>query len=576
MNAHAILHLTHSWLWRATWQASVVIGVVLLAQWVFGKHLSPRWRHALWALVLIRLALPWTFPSPISLFNWFSSGFPGAPSAMVMEKPAAVVTLSPQGDQAESVVAPPVLDGKNTWRNGFATLWLAGVVTLPVYLLVGSWRFGRTIRRERPVTDQNVLNLLEDCKQEMGVLTPLTLVETAAVASPSLFGFVRPRLLLPAGLTRNFSLAELRYVFLHELSHVRRGDILAGWLMTVPLIIHWFNPLVWFAWNRMRLDRELACDALALSRTREGENRHYGETIIKLLEGFSRPAMAPGLVGILENQNQIKRRISMIAQFKKTNRWPVLALAVSAALAMVTLTDAQTSQVAGDSPANGTVPDGPPRILSTSPQVGATEVSPDISEITVTFDRDMQGGFSWTGGGPEYPPAAEGQKVKWRDKRTCVMPVKLQAAHFYRVGINSTSFQNFRSAEGVPARPSAIYFTTQGASEEMKRKASKPQIVALEPKNGATDVDPSVTELRITFNVPMGGGFSWTGGGPEFPTIPDGKKPSWSADHKTCVLPVALQPGSTYRLGLNSPSHKNFQSAGGVPLDPVNYTFKTK
>lgn len=74
----------------------------------------------------------------------------------------------------------------------------------------------------------------------------------------------------------------------------------------------------------------------------------------------------------------------------------------------------------------------------------------------------------------------------------------------------------------------------------------------------------------------MGDGFSWTGGGPEFPTITEGKRPSWSEDHKTCILPVSLQPGSNYRLGLNSPSHKNFQSGGGVPLDPVVYTFSTK
>ncbi len=575
MNTQAFLDFTHSWLWRATWQASVVIVLVLLAQWIFRRQLSPRWRHALWLLVLIRLALPWTVPSPLSLFNWCERRLPGLESGGSEAVPTveALRTGESQSDTNPAVAPPPA---QPSWRTGFATLWLSGVVALPLYLLVTSWRFGRAIRRERPLTDQTVLNLLEDCKQEMGVYTPLTLIETAAVTSPSLFGFIRPRLLLPAGLTSRFSLPELRYVFLHELSHVRRGDIALSWLATLPLILHWFNPLVWLAWSRMRLDRELACDDLALSRTREGENRLYGETIIKLLEGFSRPAVSPGLAGILENKNQIKRRISMIAQFKRNQRWPWLALSVTAALALVTLTDAQTGRAADDNPAAGKVPEGPPRIVSTSPEVGATDVSPDLAEITVTFDRDMQGGFSWTGGGPEYPPGVEGQKANWRNKRTCVLPVKLQSARFYRVGINSTSYQNFRSADGVPARPSAIYFTTQGASDELKRKALKPMIVSMEPKNGATDVDPAVKELRITFNVPMGGGFSWTGGGPEFPTIPEGKRASWSADHKTCVLPVALQPGTAYRLGLNSPSHKNFQSAGGVPLDPVNYTFKTK
>jgi hypothetical protein len=188
----------------------------------------------------------------------------------------------------------------------------------------------------------------------------------------------------------------------------------------------------------------------------------------------------------------------------------------------------------------------------------------------------MGAGFSWTGGGPDYPPTPAGQKASWRDPRTCVLPVKLEAGRYYRVGINSTSYQNFRSAAGVPTRPAAVYFTTRGASEELKRKVQVPMIVGLIPKNGTQDVDPSLAEIRVTFNVPMGGGFSWTGGGENYPTIPEGKKPFWTEDKKTCVLPVQLKPGWEYRLGLNSPSHKNFQSAGGVPLQPVVLNFKTK
>lgn len=269
----------------------------------------------------------------------------------------------------------------------------------------------------------------------------------------------------------------------------------------------------------------------------------------------------------------------MIAKFKKTNNWPLVASSLLAALALVTLTDAQSGKGAPQTEGAGAVsadPQGPPKILATSPRVGETEVDPAITEITVTFDRDMQGGFSWTGGGPEFPASPEGKKAQWRDKRTCVLPVQLQSGRYYRVGINSASFQNFRSVEGISARPTAINFTTQGASPALKRQVSKPQIIALTPVNGAKDVDPNLTELHVTFNMPMGAGFSWTGGGPEFPTIPEGKKPYWMNDHQTCVLPVQLSPGSNYRLGLNSPSYKGFQSASGVPLEQVTYAFKTR
>lgn len=104
--------------------------------------------------------------------------------------------------------------------------------------------------------------------------------------------------------------------------------------------------------------------------------------------------------------------------------------------------------------------------------------------------------------------------------------------------------------------------------------ATVPQIVSMKPANDAKDVDPKIKELRVTFNVPMAAGFSWTGGGPNFPKTVG--RPRWTKDRKTCVLPVQLKSGWSYQLGLNSVSFKNFQSESGVPLEPVVYQFKTR
>jgi Bacterial Ig-like domain len=102
-----------------------------------------------------------------------------------------------------------------------------------------------------------------------------------------------------------------------------------------------------------------------------------------------------------------------------------------------------------------------PKIVSTQPVNGATGVDPGLAEITVTFDQDMDAGFSWTGGGPEYPTSPQGAKAQWRDKRTCVLPVALQSGRHYRVGINSPSYRNFRSTAGQSVAPSSISFTTR-------------------------------------------------------------------------------------------------------------------
>jgi beta-lactamase regulating signal transducer with metallopeptidase domain len=561
---------------KASWQAAVLILLVLVVQWAFGQRLSPRWRYGLWFLVAARLALPWTLPSPLSLFNFLSFPQASGAGASLSANLGGAASLSPAStaDGAAEAMEGGAGGGAAVaasvpWLLGS---WLAGAAALAGCLLLTHYRLWRRVAPCRPLIDARVMNLLEDCKQLMGLHVPVTLVETAAVRSPSLFGFVRPRLLLPTGLTSSFSEAELRHVFLHELSHIKRQDILTGWLMTALQILHWFNPLVWVAFHRMRVDRELACDALALSYAKEEENRPYGRTIIKLLERFGGSTWAPSLAGTVENKNQMKERISMIAKFRRTNRMPALAGALFIGLGLVTLTDAQTTgKPAPRKAASGS----PPSIVSTTPARGATDVDPGITEITVTFDRDMGGGMSWTGGGPEFPPIPEGQKPQWRDKRTCVMPVKLQAGHYYRVGINSTSYRNFRSAAGVPALTSAIYFTTRGASDALKAKTQVPKIVSLNPPNGAQEVSPGLKELRVTFDVLMGDGCSWCGDGPQFPKIPEGERPFWTDGGKTAVLPVELQPGMAYELGLNSPSHKNFQSAGGVPLEPVLYKFTT-
>ncbi len=685
------------WLLKASGQAAVLILLVLAAQWAFGRRLSPRWRYGLWLLVVVRLALPWTIPSPVSVFNLLNLSNASAAVGRLRPIPESQRPLAPS---AAVVPAAPLWEAvpgtPATTAKGFSVrlshlllVWAAGAVALAVCLGFTHYRLARKVTPCRPLIDARLMNLLEDCKQAMGLRVPVTLVETAAVGSPSLFGFVRPRLLLPVGLTRGFSQEELRFVFLHELSHIKRQDILTGWLMTALQILHWFNPLVWLAFHRMRVDRELACDALALSYAKEEENQPYGRTIIKLLEGFGCSTWAPSMAGTVENKNQMKERISMIAKFRKTSHGPALAGVLFIALGLVTLTDAQTGgkssspeaaggqapHIVATSPTVGATdvdpglteitvtfdqdmgagfswtgrgpdhpvtPEGqkaqwrdkrtcilpvkleaghyyrvginspsyrnfrseagvsaalsaiyfttqgatdeqklqmiPPRIIATSPVVGATEVDPAVTEITVTFNQEMDSGMSWTGGGPEFPPSPEGQKAQWRDKRTCVLPVKLEAAHFYRVGINSKSYQNFSSSHGLAALPSAIYFTTQGASDELKAMTLVPQVVKLDPFNGAQNVSPAVTELRVTFSVPMGGGCSWctvSDDGADYPKGPEGKRVYWTEDKMTCVLPVELKPGMTYRLSLNAPEFKNFQSAGGVPLEPVEYTFKT-
>jgi len=104
----------------------------------------------------------------------------------------------------------------------------------------------------------------------------------------------------------------------------------------------------------------------------------------------------------------------------------------------------------------------PPRVVKAVPDNGDTDVDPNLSEIRVTFDQDMQqGSFSWVGGGPTFPKLRG--KPLWIDARTCVLRVRLEPNHQYWVSINSNRFTGFRNKQGEPAVPYPMAFRTRSA-----------------------------------------------------------------------------------------------------------------
>jgi bla regulator protein BlaR1 len=275
-------------------------------------------------VVLLRLLLPVAPASPWSLYR-----LPG------LELPVAL--------------SVPISQGQLLWW-----IWAAGAATVATRLLYEERRLAWAIVRRRPVTDSRVLDLLEDCKAAMRIYTPLAVIETPQVSCPALHGLFRPRLLLPPGLLKDLSAADLRCVFLHELAHLRRHDIAVGWLMAWLQAVHWFNPLVWIAFHRLRADRELAADEVVLWLLGRRENRSYGEAILRLLHQGSTPGPDPALVGILEDQRQMERRLRHIARFDQLRRWPVVSLVLFGLVALAGLTDSPSSGLPSNEPGRTT------------------------------------------------------------------------------------------------------------------------------------------------------------------------------------------------------------------------------
>ena len=357
------------WLFRSSWQTAVVVCLVLAIQAIFGKRISPAWRYALWFLVVVRLLLPFAVESRLSLFNVGQTPAvqnvlqrhllldrvtqssvdltPPAPDLVDDPPPITVAGAVVDATDASDPISPVVHNlnvvASWSWLTIAAVVWATGAALLLARLLYGSLRFSSRVCRRRPVTDKVIMDLFQDCKSTMNVHVPMDVVETPRVRSPALLGFIRPRLLLPEGMLESFDLDSVRYFFLHELAHFKRFDIVINWLVSFLHVMHWFNPLVWIAVGRMRIERELACDARVMQTCKDvGDNKRYGKAIVDLLSYSAKTQWLPGVVGVLEEKKHINRRIAMIAQPKTYTMWSsVLAASLMLAIAAVSLTDAR-------------------------------------------------------------------------------------------------------------------------------------------------------------------------------------------------------------------------------------------
>jgi beta-lactamase regulating signal transducer with metallopeptidase domain/Tol biopolymer transport system component len=409
------------WLWQTTLIASLVICLILAVQRSLGHKLGPRWSHALWLVLLVRMVVPWAPQSRISLLNLLPSSVrqaqppamptlteqdPGFHSAAVSD---AAKTATPQDAtaspsvqkaappkpqtlaEAEQSPGPPFLP----LRRILPLLWLAGAALVGAYLFASHFALWRIVKREHPLINQEILELFEECRSQMDVQTIVALVPNDQVRSAALFGFVRPRLLLPREMIDTASPEEMRYIFLHELAHLKRHDIYLAWVASLLQVLHWFNPLVWFAFHRMRTDRELACDALVLTRTKEEESQDYGRTMVGLLGRFSRARPLPAMAGILESKSQLKRRIAMIAQFKNNSyRWSPLAVSLVVVLSCASLPDARSRKATQPSAANATrVPASRPEEKTGLAPDRNAPVAPQVTGASATETASLGGGL---------------------------------------------------------------------------------------------------------------------------------------------------------------------------------------
>jgi beta-lactamase regulating signal transducer with metallopeptidase domain len=351
------------WTWKTSASAALLVALVFLAQQLLSRWLTARLRYTLSLLILVRLLFPIVPSSPLSLENLLprrtaQKDSVSAPAAAEPAAPAAYAALpaghSPgvfigQGTKGTDGISPgladvaaPVAAGLSV-RARISLAWAAGFFCLMTLAVLRYRQWTRMVAQGQIVTDPYLLELLESARRDMGVRRPVKLVTVARLCSPAVFGIRRVRVLLPEDAAGQLSARELRMVFLHEMAHIRRHDVVLNFLLLGVQFLHWFNPLVWLANHWIRADRELVCDAMSLSRLPAAERPLYGQVLLKLMDGISAGTpVFPGVVPVVGGKQEIKRRLIMIKQQRHGSIGAGLATALAVgALACATFTRAQ-------------------------------------------------------------------------------------------------------------------------------------------------------------------------------------------------------------------------------------------
>lgn len=161
-------------------------------------------------------------------------------------------------------LALPLADSNGVAATGYAAVlllvWLAGCVAMAAFVASRQRRFVRSLREMTRAPDGTY--------------------RSASVTGPVLIGILRPRIVVPIDFNVRYGARERALILAHEQAHLEREDLLVGAVAMIWLCLFWFNPLMYWALNRLRFDQELACDATVLRTVRDGR-RQYARTLLQ-------------------------------------------------------------------------------------------------------------------------------------------------------------------------------------------------------------------------------------------------------------------------------------------------------
>ncbi len=282
---------------------SITAGWLVLAVLIVRLFLkkSPKWISCLlWGIVALRLLLPFTVESPLSLI----------PSAEVIPQniatssaPAIQTGINVINSTVNPMMTQQVIESGNAWDTILSVasvVWIVGMAAILLYGLISYILLRWQVRASLLLRDNVYI-----CDE---------------VASPFILGFIRPKIFLPSGLDPKTA----EYVLLHENIHLRRRDHWWKPLGYCLLAVYWFNPLLWAAYILLCRDIEQSCDEKVISEMSNMDKQGYSQALVSCSSHRRMIMVCPVAFG----EVGVKTRIQAIVSYKKPSFWILLTSSV--------------------------------------------------------------------------------------------------------------------------------------------------------------------------------------------------------------------------------------------------------
>ncbi|MBQ2941357.1 MAG: hypothetical protein IJD97_03875 [Clostridia bacterium] len=255
----------------------VMTALLLIIKPVTVKKLPASWQYYMWVLVMLSMLIPVykIIPSreiyKIPVVPSVTTESPATPNVSETENTA------PTKDAGNENTGAPVRKSRAGLYTVAAFIWLSGA---SVYLIIVSLSYiSFTSKKRKNSTPLRDDAILKECSKSLKIRRKIKVMVSESLDSPMLVGVFFPVIYIPDG---EIPPEKLKMIFLHELNHYKRKDLIFKWLSVLTNMIHWFNPLSYLLCSALSEACEISCDMAVTRNMTEDEQRLYMQTILDL------------------------------------------------------------------------------------------------------------------------------------------------------------------------------------------------------------------------------------------------------------------------------------------------------